>query len=118
MSDFDWTSALDQKNVVIAEVPDKTRPVLDVPDNIVALAQKSLDTKKRMSVTFRGNPKMAAEFEKLMRSAGHYTTPKAGMTVSRPDEGVVVFYRASTTPRGRKPGSAQNAAQSDGTATE
>lgn len=104
MTDTDWEFAIEQ--VEVADAPLKG-DILDVSQALVQLAQASLKDGRRKSASFRNFPDplaTAKEFETLMRSAGHWTEPKSYMTVSRPNDGVVVFYRASSTPRGRKPG--------------
>lgn len=99
MADIDFTTL----DVIESDVETKRNilPREEISEFVMLRAEASLKEDKRKSATFRGNPEAAAEFERQMKSAGHYLQPQAGMTVTRPDNGVVVFYRASAKLRGR-----------------
>jgi hypothetical protein len=97
--------AVDFSEFEVVDLPDKAAPTTGPPaENVLAMAQASWDARKRRSISFRGNLAMARAFETEIKKAGPYTTPPTSMSVSRPDDGIVVFYRAGER-RGRKNGS-------------
>ena len=97
-------SAVDFGEFEITVLPDKSRPVTECPpENILKLAQASWDARKRHSISLRGNVALARKVEAALKTAGDFTTPPTSMSVVRPDDGVVIFYRAGER-RGRKTG--------------
>lgn len=99
--DFDALGELDFDDLAPAEALVKKSAIVPVPANIVAIAQKVLDSQTREVRTFRGNLDMATAFAQALRNAGEHTSPKSSVTVVQ--DGVVVRYSAGQR-RGRKPG--------------
>lgn len=97
------------------ELETKDRVVIPVPAALVAIAQKSLNTGKRLQFSFRGDERKASAFAALMRGAGDHTKPASSVTVIQ--EGIVVKVRAGQR-RGRKSGSGNGATTSTETTSE
>lgn len=100
-SDFNWDE-IDITDEVVT-----SHQVIDVPDAIVALAQKSYDTQSLRQATLK-TAAQAAEFARLLKGAGDHTTPVTSMYVKQ--DGNSVRYRAGNR-RGRKAGDAETAAE-------
>lgn len=100
--DFNTLSALDFTDEKVNTVAEKAKKsaVVEVPANIVALAQEALDKQTRVTRSFRGNLALATAFAGMLRNAGEHTNPKSSLTVVQ--DGVTVSYSAGER-RGRKP---------------
>lgn len=103
MTDMNW----DEIEVTDTEV--SSRLIIDVPAPLVALAQKSWESKSLRQATLK-SAEIAAEFARLMRGAGDHTEPQTSMYVKQ--DGKNVKYRAGER-RGRKPGDSADSAETD-----
>jgi len=103
---FDEFESFDYESdeVEVTEREAQTRSIPEVPASMVALAQKSWDGQKEMTLSFRGkDPQWVAQFAELLKSAGHYTKPQTSTLVTYKENSITVTFR-STERRGRKPG--------------
>ena len=110
---------LDDPEISVAERDSDIAVVREVPDNMVAIAQKAWDEHKRYTLSFRGRSnEFITEFVKVMKFAGDHTTPLTTTTVVREPEDSIVVEIYSTQRRGRKVGSKNTKTTENGKAGE
>lgn len=116
LGDLDFS---EDSDIHVEERDSNIAPTRIVPANMVALAQKSWDEKKTITLSFRGKPvEMVRDFAETMKFAGDHTTPPTTVKVAdREDDSIVVEFTA-TARRGRKPGDKAPKATENGTPGE
>lgn len=100
-STIDRLAAFDFTTADITVKPPKTRPVREIPANVVAFAQRLLDSKEKVALSFKGDLELATAFFRDIKDAGPHTTPPSTVVASQ--DGIVVNVSVGEK-RGRKGG--------------